>query len=377
MGDQPLGPLLLRGLREAESMILFAILFLLDLPSLLGTLDLYPAWWVGLGWWLVLVAVGLIDIPIGIRHRFWGRAAWPTALFVLAVSTAAAASLPTAALLTPAHWTFGVVGWFGLLLFVDRPTRHVLVFILLHLAATVALLAWRGVLAESLVPLATVAVGVGSFQLAVIVATLVLRRTADHATAVAVAQARAATEESVAREVHADREARYRALKATALPLLQGIADGSRSPTDRDVQRRAAVEAARLRRLFGEQGDSATPLAAEVQALVEVVERRGVTVRYATRPVEVEPPPEVRRSLIEVISGVLLVTARTARVTVGGSGSDVTVSVVTDGDVGGSGNVGPGGDQGGDQGGGQDNGVLTTTVVDGGRTWVEARWPVH
>jgi len=370
--DQPLGPLLLRGLRQAESMILFAILFLLDLPNLLPTLHLYPAWWVGIGWWLLLVAVGLIDIPIGLRHGFWGRAAWPTALFVLAVSIAAAASLPTEALLTPAHWTFGVVGWFGLLLFADRRMRNVLAFILLHLAATVALLAWRGVLAESLVPLATVAVGVGSFQLALIVATLVLRRMADHASAVAVAQARAATEESVAREVHADREARYQALRATALPLLQGISDGSWSTADRDVQRRAAVEAARLRRLFGEQGDSATPLAAEVQALVEVVERRGVTVRYATRAVEVEPPPEVRRSLVEVISGVLLVTARTARVTVGGTGSDVTVSVVTDGEVGGSGNLVPDGGQYS-----WDNGVRTTTVVDDGRTWVEARWSVH
>jgi hypothetical protein len=71
----------------------------------------------------LLVAVGLIDIPIGLRHGFWGRAAWPTALFVLAVSIAAAASLPTEALLTPAHWTFGVVGWFGLLLFADRRMR--------------------------------------------------------------------------------------------------------------------------------------------------------------------------------------------------------------------------------------------------------------
>jgi hypothetical protein len=130
------------------------------------------------------------------------------------------------------------------------------------------------------------------------------------------------------------------------------------------VQRRAAVEAARLRRLFSEQSDEATPLAAEVEALVDVVERRGVTVRYAARPVAVEPPPEVRRSLVEAISGVLLVTVRAARVTVGGTGRDVTVSVVTDGDVGGSGDRTA------------EAGVRTSTVVDGGRTWVEARWPI-
>jgi hypothetical protein len=100
-----------------------------------------------------------------------------------------------------------------------------------------------------------------------------------------------------------------------------------------------------------------------VEALVEVVERRGVRVRYAARPLAVEPPPEVRRSLVEAISGVLLVTARAARVTVGGTGRDVTVSVVTDGDVGGSGSGAPEGGH-----------VRTSTVVDGGRTWVEAKW---
>jgi len=104
-----------------------------------------------------------------------------------------------------------------------------------------------------------------------------------------------------------------------------------------------------------------------VESLIDLVERRGVAVRYAARPLAVEPPPEVRRSLVEAVSGVLLVTARTARVTVGGTGSDVTVSVVTDGDVA----VAEGGEPAGAPGA-----VQTSTVVDDGRTWVEARWVV-
>jgi hypothetical protein len=171
----------------------------------------------------------------------------------------------------------------------------------------------------------------------------------------------------VAREVHADRESRYAMLRESALPLLRGLADGTFAPSRRAVQHRAAVEAARMRRLFSEHGDEATPLAAEVESLVDLVERRGVAVRYAARPLVVEPPPEVRRSLVEAVSGVLLVTARTARVTVGGTGSDVTVSVVTDGDV------GTAGDGASDA---QGSGVLTSTIVDDGRTWVEARWLV-
>lgn len=364
MDDQPLGPLLLRGLREAESMILMAILLLLDLPSLLLTQGVYATPWLGWVWYGLLAAVAVVDIAIGVRNRFWGRWAWPVGVLVLAVSTAAAASLPAQDLLGPAHWTYGVVGWFGLLIFSDRPLRHVVVFILLHIAATAGLLAVRGMLVEDFVTLATVTLGVGSFQFALIAATLVLRGMADNATAVAVAQAEAATQESVAREVHVDREARYAALRETALPLLRGLADGTLSPGEPQVQRRSAVEAARMRRLFGEQGDAATLLAAEVEALVDVVERRGVAVRYAARPVVVEPPPEVRRSLVEAISGVLLVTARVARVTVGGTGSEVTVSVVTDGDVGESGNGEPHAH------------VVTSTVVDDGRTWVEARWLV-
>jgi hypothetical protein len=328
--------------------------------------------------------VAAVDIAIGARHRFWGRAAWPAALFVLAVSTAAAAALPTAQLLGPAHYTFGVVGWFGLLIFADHRIRHVLAFVLLHIAGTAALLAWRGVLADSLVTLLTVAVAVGSFQFALMAATLVLRGVAEGATAVAVAQAGAATQEAIARQVHADREARYAALRESALPLLRGLAGGTLSPTDHAVQHRAAIEAARMRRLFSEHSDDATPLAAEVEALVDVVERRGVAVRYAARPVVVEPPPEVRRSLIEAISGVLLVTARTARVTVGGTGSDVTVSVVTDGPavggVGGSGNgaVPEDGTVSSNStvssNGTVDGDVRTSTLVDGDRTWVEARW---
>jgi hypothetical protein len=366
MADLPLGRLLLRGVREAESMILMAILVLLDGLSLLATLGQYSHWWVGVGWWLVLVAVGILDILIGVRGRFWGRAAWPAGLFVLAVSYAASASLPPESLLTPAHWTFGVVGWFGMLLFADHRMRHVVAFIVLHITSTAVLLAQYGVLGEKLVVLATVSVGVGSFQFALILAVLVLRGVAENATAVAVAQAAAATQESVAREVHADREARYAMLRESALPLLRGIADGTFAPSRPAVQHRAAVEAARMRRLFSEHGDEATLLAAEVESLVDLVERRGVAVRYAARPLVVEPPPEVRRSLVEAISGVLLVTARTARVTVGGTGSDVTVSVVTDGDVAvaeGERSDVPGA-------------VQTSTIVDDGRTWVEARWLV-
>lgn len=362
MADGLLAMHLLRGIRVAQSMILMAILLLLDLPSLLGSLDLYPSPAVGLAWYGALLLVGLVDFAIGARHRFWGRARWPAAAYVLAMSWGATAALPASALLTPAHWTFGVVGWFGLLIFADSPIRHTLVFIGLHLGSTVVLVALEGELATTWVRLATVTVGVHSYQLAAIVATSVLRGVADEATRVAEARAHAATRESVARQVHADREARYATLRDAALPLLRGIRDESQPPSDPDVRRRAAVEAARMRRLFGEHNDDDAPLAAEVASLVDVVERRGVTVRYAARPVVGEPPAPVRRAMVEAVSGALLGTVRTARVTVGGTDTDVTVSVVTDIVL------------DGPEGSSHEGGVHTSTIVDGDRTWVEARW---
>lgn len=364
MSDGPLAVYLLRGMRVAQSMVLMAILFLLDLPSLLVSLDLYASPLVGLGWYAAMVVPALADTAVGTRQRFWGPARWPAAAYVLAVSWGASAALPPEALLGPAHWTFGVVGWFGLLLFVDSPIRTMLGFIALHLALTVVQVAMAGQLDEAGIRLATVVVGVTSYQLAVVIATVILRKVAEEATAAAVLRAETATRESVARDVHARREARYAALRDTAVPLLRGIADGTHPPADPPVQRRAAIEAARMRRLFGEQGDDGAPLAGELAALVDVVERRGVAVRYAARPVVVEPPPDARRAMVEAVSGILLGPTRSARVTVGGTGAGVTVSVVAEGEFDGPDDTD------------QETAVHTSTIVDDGRTWVEARWVI-
>ncbi|MGH4009310.1 MAG: hypothetical protein ACRDTH_14355 [Pseudonocardiaceae bacterium] len=94
--------------------------------------------------------------------------------------------------------------------------------------------------------------------------------------------------------MHDHREFRYTRLRLTALPLLGGIGDGSLSASDPEIQRRAALEAARMRRMFAEDSDVADPLAAGLAALIDVVERRGV-VRYSVRGARAIPPPAIRR----------------------------------------------------------------------------------
>jgi hypothetical protein len=186
-------------------------------------------------------------------------------------------------------------------------------------------------------------------------------------------QAETLTAESVARRLHLDREERYAGLRESVLPLLRGVGDGSLSPAAPEVQRRAAVEAARLRRMFAEDGDVRDPLAAELAALVDLVERRGADVRFVVRGQRPVPPPAVCRELREQVGAALLAVRRSARVTLSAVGAGVAVSVVTDRVVT---RVPPDGASPGPEPPGRpDSGEITTvTVADEQWTWVEARW---
>ena len=174
-------------------------------------------------------------------------------------------------------------------------------------------------------------------------------------------------------------------MRESVLPLLRGVGDGTLSPAEPAVQRRAAVEAARLRRLFAEEGDVSDPLATELAALVDLVERRGVDVRFVVRGHRPVPPPPARRALLEAVGTVLLAVRRSARVTLSPAGDGVAVSVVADCVVA----ERPGADEVVAGGVPADRPVTpgpepperptaeeitSVTVADEERTWVEARW---
>jgi hypothetical protein len=361
---------LLRGLRIASSVIVVVILLGLVLPHLLADRALYRPAWTGPAWFAVLLAIALTDAVLVARRRSWGAARWPAAVAVLAVSVWATALLPPAALVGPAHQTLGSVGWFGVLLFADRGIGHVLGFLAAHVGLTVGQLGTAGRLdASTLVQLAVVVAATGGFQMTTGAAGASLTGVAATATDAVRRKAETVTAEAVARRLHLDREERYAALRESVLPLLRGVRDGSLSPAAPEVQRRAAVEAARLRRLFAEDGDVSDPLVAELAALVDLVERRGTDVQFSARGQRPVPPPPVCTQLVHEIGAALLAARRSARVTLSAVGAGVAVSVVADA---GTVRVAPHGRRpDGTGGGGQ---ITTVMVADEEWTWVEARW---
>ncbi|MGH3907189.1 MAG: hypothetical protein ACRDTE_23885 [Pseudonocardiaceae bacterium] len=273
----------------------------------------------------------------------------------------ATADLPPEGLVAPAHQTLGFVSWIGLLLFADYSLPALGLFLAAHYGLTIVQLGlvdrWD---VDSIVRLATVAVGVAGFQIAFGLAGVALRRVARQAAEASTRQAKLLTAEAVAEQVHADREARYGQLRGTAVPLLRDIGEGTLDPSESEVQRRCAVEAARMRRLFAEDSDTEDPFTAELAGLSDVAERKGTVVRQSVVGSWLSPPPPVRMILLDEVARVLL-AADTARITLSGTGEDVTVSVVADG-ICRPAEIRRRAD------------VLITTVTEHDRVWVEAQW---
>ena len=361
--EQPyLALALLRNLRVARSVIVLVILVGLVLPHVVADLALYQPAWTGPAWFLGLLAVAVTDAVLVARRRTWGSARWPAAAFVLGLSVWATALLPASALVGPPHQTLGAVGWFGVLLFADTGIGALLGFLGVHVALTVVQLGLAGRLdLLTLVDLAVVVAATGGFQVAVGAAGAALDRVAAAATEAARRQAATVTAEEVARRLHDDREERYGRLRESVLPLLHGVGDGSLSPADPQVQRRAAREAARLRRLFAEESDVYDPLAVELGSLVDVVEQRGAEVRFSATGPRPVPPAAACRALVDAVAPALLAARHSARLTLSAAGTGVLVGVVTDGEVPGAGPEAPAE-------------ISTVTVRADRQIWVEARW---
>jgi hypothetical protein len=355
---------LLHSLRVARSVIVLVILVGLVLPHVVADLEVYDPRWTGAAWFAGLLAVAVADGVLVLRRRTWGRARWPAAAFVIALSVWATALLPASALVGPPHQTLGAVGWFGVLLLADTGLAALLGFLAVHVALTLVQLG----LADRLdlltaVDLAVVVAATGGFQLAVGTAGAALDRVAGAATEAARRQAATVTAEEVARQLHDDREERYTQLRDSVLPLLLGIGDRSLSAADPGVQRRAAVEAARLRRLFAEEGDVADLLAAELGSLVDILEQRGTEVSFSATGERPVPPAAVRSALVDAVAPALLAARRSARVTVSAAGTGVLVGVVTDVADTDVARIEPAGHE-----------ITVVVVGTEQQTWVEVRW---
>ncbi|MDQ3154028.1 MAG: hypothetical protein M3R63_20695 [Actinomycetota bacterium] len=329
--DNAAAAVFLRSLRIATTVIAGGVLLGLDLPRLLAHLQQFQPPIMQIGGYLFFVAIVAIDVVLVVRHRSWGQWCWPAAALVLVAETIMWLSLPLGNPWDSGETAYGTVGWLGLLLLFDRPLRILLIFISVHVLLSAVLLLGNDVLdRHSILTFGLVTVGVCAFQLAVGGATVALRRVAATAITAARKEEAIRTQESVTARLHLDRQQRYEELAETARPLLGGLADGSLDPTDQATRLRCTIEAARMRRLFAESDDAEDPLLHELQAGIDVAERKGIAVILATSGRWPALPRELRRALTDAPLSALAAAVSTARVTVVGTPSAVSVSVVAD-----------------------------------------------
>ncbi|WP_309111139.1 hypothetical protein [Saccharothrix sp.] len=281
---------LLRGVRWAIVVITAVSLLGFALPVLVAGGEAYRS----LPRQVAAFALLLVVLVFGTRPR--GPARWVLPALVLVASGLALTGMHDRFVVSEEEWSFGVIGWFGVLLLLDLGPRATCAFLALHVAGSFAYTAWVG---QDTGDLAVVAVLVLGYQLPVVAAAAVVDRVAADAARAARREAATRTASSVAERLHEDRKARYDALLPTVVPLLTDLTEGRADLTDDRVRARYAVEAARMRRLFAEQDDVPDPLVHELRACVDVAERRGVAVHLDTLGERPTPPVVVRRELVD------------------------------------------------------------------------------
>src|SRR6266851_6080361 len=251
----------------------------------------------------LIIAAGSVLLLRGSQGR---GTSWALAAAALVISTAAAVTCPPAQMLET-NWAWGTAGWVGVLVLLRRPLAELGVFLSLEALATFAVLARDGLRRPAVAAFITVLAGSAGIQLAIAVAARALNVPARQAADAATREADASARQAAADRIRGGRRVRWLELRATAEPLLRGLATGTADPADPEVQRACAVEAARLRRLFAEGDDAPDPLVHELHACADVAQRRGVAVDIETASVIPEVPPEGRRAITDLAIAVLVI----------------------------------------------------------------------
>jgi hypothetical protein len=347
----------MQGLRWGAAAISLVILYGLELPKLLAHWDSYRPVEVQILAMAVLTVVPVVCLRSHVVQRW----RWPLIAVVLAASIAATYTVAPADRLGTPHWSDEVAGWSLALLTMDRNLSLFAGLLVAHYLPAFVLAVVDGPAAVTFAGAVNTTVITSSFQVAVVLFANALRRVARSVAQVALEEEQVRTTEAVADQLHADRKDRYAALADTTAPLLAGLASGALDPGDESVRRACAIEAARMRRLFGEATVGPDPLVDELMACIGLAERNGVSVRFSERGERAPVPTAVRRQLTEPAVAVLATARGDVRLTVVGAGEHVTVSVVAESMPYAIPTV--------------DNDEITTsTVVAGDRLWVQATW---
>ncbi len=258
-------------------------------------------------------------------------------------------------------WTGGVLGFVVITLTLHQRWVWIVVSLVVCWSPNLIVAAVKGQFGDlSVVTVACLAVSNPGVQIVVASWVRALATNARRAEDDGVAMARILESEEVAAQVADEHRRRYENLSTTTIPLLEALAAGGTDPTV--VRERAAIESARLRRMFAASETAEQHFAAEVLTVVGAAEERGVTVGVdIDDDVDIPPGPHCD-ALVAAVATMLTATASWARVVV--TADPVTeVSVVCDAE---------GVDVAGLDAGLAD--LLVRCDDDGGVMWVQICW---
>jgi hypothetical protein len=301
------------------------------LPVVLGELAIGQAQAWELAVWLALAVIGAAGVFLLRRDQPAMSLSCVLAGCVLLLAAGVTVAHPPQQALNEGAWVWISVGWFGLLLLIRQPLWVFCSLLVANAAVTGAYLTLNGIVDRLTVGRFVVATCMtAGIQLVAWLAAAFLHRAAADAATASVALAETRARETTAEKMHTSRAHRYGYLATESKWLLAGLADSSLDPGDAEVQRRCAIESARLRRLFAETDDVADPILHELRAGADVAERRNVTVDLVAVGDMPQLPVEIRRALLDAPLVALSTTASHARVTVVANPDEVLVSVLGD-----------------------------------------------
>lgn len=274
-----------------------------------------------------LAVVGLVCAWSRLGHRPLPPLALGIGVTVLVGCSATMSTvLPPEGAVRAAHWSFGLVGWYGVALLFDVPLGGVAAFLGLHVVVTAAPVFVAGGSVEGKAWMGVVIVSVTGFQFGLAMIAGLVRIIARAAAETASADEELRVREAAAVVGSREHERRYAGLRQTTVPLLEGLAAGELDPRSPTVRRRCAVEAAKMRRLFAETDDVVDNLTHELGACIDIAERHGVVVNLSVRGRSWHVPEPVRHELLTPIAELLVTSRAPARVTVLWTENQVRVS---------------------------------------------------
>jgi hypothetical protein len=355
---------LMRALRLATLAATVALMFGFALPLLVANSGIYRSVTQQVLAFVLLTVVTVVAGVAALRDRPVGRVRWVLVAAVFAASALATTGIPAEHLMAEAEWSYGVVGWCLLLALVNHSAVAAAGCLGVFTVGSFAQLILTGQ-GHDVADLVVVTAIVLGCELPVVAIAMILRNLAATATTAIARQERARTDDAIAEQLHADHRLRYAELATTTVPLLTDLTTGTANLSDPTARAGYAVAAARLRRLFAEHDDVADPLLHELRACLDLAERNGISVYLGTCGEYPTPPLVARRALIEPALHAMATAESQARVTVLGSPTSVTVSVLTDV---------PSTETEPEPLAGSNVAVSVTRLVDGSKAWVEATW---